>query len=57
MDSAKLIANVKDVKNEERLIQQTEKLTFRTKFNNFSLIKRIISKEIKKLLNNKIKDN
>ena len=57
MDSAKLIANVKNVKNEERLIQQTEKLTFRTKFNYFSLIKRIISKEIKRLLNNKIKDN
>ncbi len=57
MDSAKLIANLKDVKNEERLIQQTEKLTFRTKFNYFSLIKRIISKEIKRLLNNKIKDN
>jgi hypothetical protein len=57
MDSAKLIADRKDVKNEERLIQQTEKLTFRTKFNYFSSIKRIISKEIKKLLNNKIKDN
>lgn len=57
MDSAKLIANIKDVKNEERFIQQIEKLTFCTKFYYFSLTKRIILKETKKLLNNKIKDN
>ena len=48
MDSARLIANLKNVKNEERFIQQTEKLTFCTIFYYFSLTKRITSKEIKK---------